>query len=263
MGFLVASVLSWLAFRYEAPLATTMSLPLLPIALVLGWVFGDSPKRLADVSYKERKSSEMFLNVGIQIMSHAPAEDQDDEFGGASSQTEGGAQSKNLPRFIDMTGEWTVDYNLSKTTIEPMTKALGVGWVARKAINALTFTTVIKHTPDHFDRFDKLKGNRVGKEQPAYKLDGEPRKVEDENGFVDVRCWSEPSEAMVTVETTIPETPKNIGALLTDTLTLEHNGEWLHQRIKVETKGSSDPVFVDRILKRVEGKPIEGPGLWG
>ena len=267
VGFVFASVLSWLAFRYEAPLATTMSLPLLPIALVLGWVFGDSPKNLSDASYRaQRKTNEMFLNVGIQITSYMPAENADGGGGGAPSGQGGagggGAASKNLPRYIDMTGNWTVDYTLSKTTIEPMTKALGVPWIARKALNALTFTTVIKHTPDHFDRFDKLKGNRVGKEQPAYKLDGKPCKVEDENGFVDVRCWSDPAEAKVTVETTIPETPKNIGALLTDSLTLEHDGEWLHQRITVVTKGSTEPVFVDRILKRVEGKPVEGPGLW-
>lgn len=250
-GFLIASLLSWCAFHYEAPLATTMSLPLLPIAIVMGVVFGDLPKEQPHATQTLNKKKDLILNIGVTLMSYTPASESEE-------------QQLVLPRYIDMSGKWQVDSALSKTTVEPMTKALGIGWAMRKTINMISFTTVINHSPEEFERYDMLNGKRVGKEQPPFKLDGESRRVEDEKGYVHIRCWSKTGEAKVIVETTMPETPKSVAAVLTDTLTLENKGEWLHQRIKVDVKGSKEPVYVDRILRRVDGTggAIEGPGAW-
>jgi hypothetical protein len=55
---------------------------------------------------------------------------------------------------------------------------------------------------------------------------------------------------VVVVETTIPKS-KNGGAVLTDRLSLENNGEWLRQYIKCVATGK-EPRYVDRILIRTK-----------
>ena len=149
-----------------------------------------------------------------------------------------------------------------------MTKALGVNWAMRKIVNRLNLTTVIVHTPLDFDRYDCMNGKRAGDEKPPFLLDGGRRKIggddpKDPEAYVHTKCWSIPEEAVVVVETTIPKS-KNGGAVLTDRLSLENNGEWLRQYIKIVATGQ-EPVYVDRILVRTKpgtAKKRERDGTW-
>jgi len=282
VGFVVAISLGWLAMRMDAPVATILSVPLLPMCIVLGIVFGDARNKAANIAGSGSggrgngsvahgsggdADQNYLLSVGVTLVEWQNGiDDTDSPTKGSSNGTEVGGG--DLPEYVDMTGEWIPDASLSKTNLEPMTKALGVGWAMRKIVNRLNLTTVIVHTPLDFDRYDCMNGKRAGDEKPPFLLDGGRRKIggddpKDPEAYVHTKCWSMPEEAVVVVETTIPKS-KNGGAVLTDRLSLENNGEWLRQYIKIVATGQ-EPVYVDRILIRTKpgtAKKRERDGTW-
>ena len=274
IGFVCAIALGWFAMRVGAPVATILSVPLLPMCIVLGIVFGDArneAKGMASMSSggssgrqsdsnNETSSSaannNYLLSVGVTLVEFQDWQQSSNEISSVDGGDDDSKKQKiDLPEYLDMSGEWGADLKLSKTNLEPMTTALGVGWAARKALNMMTFTTVIIHTPADFDRYDCLRGKRVGDPKPPFLLDGVQRKIGGDDPkkpdeYVHTKCWSIPEESVVVVETTIPK-DKNGGAVLTDRLSLENNGEWLRQYIKVVATGK-EPVYVDRILVRTK-----------
>ncbi len=265
-GFVVATVLSWIALRFDAPLTTVLSLPLLPVALAMGIVFGDGPAdggaAAASVSAAGGAVDEtrLLLSVGVTLVEYCPP---DGSAGGPAGGGAGGGGA--IADYVDMSGTWRPDPALSKTNMDPLLKAMGVGWMGRKVISALNITTVIKHSPTHFDRWDLVNGKRTGNPDnwaDAFPMDKTRLRLgDDKGGFVHVRCWCDPAKALVVVETTIPESVRG-GAVFTDRLTLQNNGTHLRQHVEVRSPAGNEPVFVDRILTRIEGQAVKGPGAW-
>ena len=293
IGFVVALFLGWVAAKWNAPIATILSVPLLPMCIVLGVVFGDARDQAANIAGSGSGSGgngstggsdadrDYLLSVGVTLvewLQTATVDSSSSSSNGNGSTAMGGngngkgddgkSGTVDLPEYVDMSGEWIPDASISKTNLEPMTKALGVNWAMRKIVNRLSISTVIIHTPTDFDRYDCMKSKRVGDAKPPFLLDGIRRKVGGDDPlkldeYVHTKCWSIPEEAVVVVETTIPKS-KNGGAILTDRLSLENNGAWLRQYIKVVATGQ-EPVYVDRILVRTEpgkAKKRERDGKW-
>ena len=155
---------------------------------------------------------------------------------------DGGAPSRWF-----LTGEWMPDEARSRTTLEPMMKALGVPWAARKIVNRMKFICEMRHSSTGLIVIDKT---TMGEKTQSYNMDGKGHvKRDDKGGEVTVRCIPNADEqGSVTLETDLPN---GLGTMI-DRRWVEEGGAVLRRTLIVRKAGAPDAVC-DRLMVRTEG----------
>jgi hypothetical protein len=141
----------------------------------------------------------------------------------------------------------------SRTTLEPMMKALGVPWAARKIVNRMKFICEMRHSSTGLIVIDKT---TMGEKTQSYNMDGKGHvKRDDKGGEVTVRCIpNADQQGSVTLETDLPN---GLGTMI-DRRWVEEGGAVLRRTLIVRKAGAPDAVC-DRLMVRTEGSCDPAP----
>ena len=167
-------------------------------------------------------------------------------------------RSKRQISFMNHSGAWVTDPNLSKTTMEPMMEALGIPWALRKIAVAMSTETKMEHTLYHIHRREYMGGGgkAIGKDEEdrTYPLDGKTYYLRDEEKKEDIFITHSfiPEKSLI-ISDTFNKTKK---IRLVDHQSLLRGGKWLRQVIKTYVEGK-DPVTCD-VIKVRQGRPVRG-----
>ena len=163
-----------------------------------------------------------------------------------------------------LSGEWTPDDARSRTTLEPLMKALGVPWAARKIVGRMKFMCELKHTSKVLTVTDT---STMGIKTQSFMLDGVTRDVTNDKGqSVETRAWETMDEGSdkgsVSIETQIPLRDGTMGVML-DKRWMEDSGDTLHRVVTLSKRNGETLAVVDRLLVRTQSSCTPVPRLPG
>ena len=113
------------------------------------------------------------------------------------------ATTADAPRWL-LTGAWVADEERSRDTLEPMLRAMGTPWAARRLLRGLAITSTLTHEPGV--RLVEVASSRLGEGRPAtFELDGVARPLPIGKREGTVRAVELPRAGAVRLHIVLPE----------------------------------------------------------
>ena len=143
-----------------------------------------------------------------------------------------------------LSGQWVPDEVRSRDTLEPMLKAMGTPWAARRLLRNVTITTNLEHEPGV--RLHDRASSSVGEAPPTiYSLDGVSRTFVLGKREGSVRALELPHNNGVRIEVTLPDGRGTVR----DTRKVLASGRELERIVELRLT-SQPPLRLHRLLVR-------------
>lgn len=175
---------------------------------------------------------------------------------GGSRTSERGETDAASPAWL-LTGTWVADEARSRDSLEPMLRAMGTPWAARRMVRGLRIVTALAHEPGA--RLIEVASSSLGEGKPSvFHLDGETRPLQIGRREGAVRAVELARYGAVRLEITLPD---GKGTLL-DTRRVLPNGHEIERIIELRLV-RQPPLRLHRLLVREspDQQPVPRPLL--
>ena len=152
-----------------------------------------------------------------------------------------------------LTGEWLADEARSHDTLEPMMRAMGTPWAARRMLRGVAITSMLTHEPGI--RLHELATSSLGAGKPAcFELDGAARPLWIGRKEGSVRAVELRGTGAVRLEFTLPDAK----GVVRDTRRVLAGGDELERIIELRL-AKQPPLRIHRLLIRQANGPRATP----
>ena len=179
-----------------------------------------------------------------EIEADALEDDATDEATDGASPPRSPARSEGDGGGWLLTGHWVADEERSRDTLEPMMKAMGTPWAARRMLRGVVITSMLKHEAGV--RLSELASSSLGVGKPAvFDLDGVARPLWIGRREGRVRAIELRGTGAVRLEFTLPDGKGTIR----DTRRVLGGGDELERIVEIRL-ASQPPLRIHRLLVR-------------